>query len=199
MNFQYSFDYSGYNGIKGDDKSLSIYEGDWRSGGDVITREFAPVHQHEADRQTYEAAVKYLESHTDNSDAIIEKLNQCEWVKQMNDIDEAEKLGTIYLLRTRVKKSWDNVSYDIHYLGDTEEEAEEKRMKYGNVSGKGKYMPGTGKMYEVVKYRVNGENFYYMHETSELEDPNQKPRKVKEKLSLIPKNSEFMSIAARRL
>ena len=150
MNFQYSFDYSGYNGIKGDDKSLSIYEGDWRSGGDVITREFAPVHQHEADRYTYEAAVKYLKSHTDNSDAIIEKLNQCEWVKQMNEADNAEKLGTIYLLRTRVKKSWDNVSYDIHYLGDTEEEAEEKRMKYGNVSGKGKYMPGIGKMYEVA-------------------------------------------------
>lgn len=137
--------------------------------------------------------------HTNNPDAIIEKLDQCEWVKHMNNADEAEKLGTIYLLRTRVKKSWDNISYDIHYLGDTEEEAEENRVKYGSVSGKGKYMPGTGVMYEVVKYRVGDENFYYMHEVSELEDPNQKPRKVKEMLHLIPKNSEFMSIAARRM
>ena len=199
MNFQYSFDYCSYNGIKGDDKSLSIYEGDWRSGGDVITREFAPAHQHEADRHTYEAAVKYLKSHANNPDAIIEKLNQCEWVKQMNEADEAERLGSIYIFKTRVKKSWSNITYNFNYVGDTEEEAEENRMKYGNISGKGNYMPGTGKMYEVVKYKVHGENFYYMHETFEQEDSNQRPCKVKEMLSLVPKNSEFMHIATRRL
>lgn len=126
MNFQYSFDYCNYNGIKGDDKSLSIYEGDWRSGGDVITREFALAHQHEADRHTYEAAVKYLKSHANNPDAIIEKLNQCEWVKQMNEADEAERLGSIYIFKTRVKKSWSNITYNFNYVGDTEEEAEDK-------------------------------------------------------------------------
>ena len=67
------------------------------------------------------------------------------------------------------------------------------------ISGKGNYMPGTGKMYEVVKYKVHGENFYYMHETFEQEDSNQRPCKVKEMLSLVPKNSEFMHIATRRL
>ena len=168
------------------DDDISIEEWDYRQGGKIIGRKFDPIRQHEVDRVVFYRAEKYIKDNFPNSaDNILSTLLTCDWVTSMNLEDKYEIEKSLFAVVTREKRSFDDIRYEMAYIGDSKEDVDNHASEYGNTSGKGNFMPGTGKFYEISKILVNGKEYLYHRLYRDWQEPNKKAPDIKGMFTLL--------------
>ena len=168
------------------DDSLSIEGWDYRQGGGIIRRKFDPIRQNEVDREVFSRVEKYVKDKFPNSaDHILSLLSTCDWATSMNLEDKYEIEESLFAVVTREKRSFDDIQYEMAYIGDSKEDVGNHASKYGNTSGKGNFMHGTGKFYEISKILVDGEEYLYHRLYRDWKEPNKKAPDIEGKFTLL--------------
>ena len=168
------------------DDALSVEEWDCREGGKIIGRKFDPIRQHEVDREVFSRVEKYVKNKFPNSaDHILSLLSTCDWVTSMNLEDKYEIEDSLFAVVTREKRSFDDIRYEMAYIGDSKEDVDNHASEYGNTSGKGNFMPGTGKFYEISKILVDGREYLYRRLYRDWQEPNKKAPDIEGEFTLF--------------
>jgi len=152
------------------DDNIIFADEDHRSPGILLKRPYNPLYQHAIDRKLYKLAVELINEICPKNVAKvrISLLNECKWVKEKDLEDSYEFIGSIQVIETR------RPSYSCAYSSDFIKEYHLfEDGRYGNTSKLGKFLPNTGNIYEIAKYKIDGKNIFYIKQISKRPDPNQ--------------------------